>query len=411
MAKLKYKITPDQLDDYPRDPKTGEKISKLTFRDIIKIFEDVEKGVSKSYIAEQLKVERQTIYNILKRYEKPEIIKPEEEEEKRVRDISETKWFKELMMKQRDYWQKKDPSKGKLTSHGARIYLTAKQGFEMLNKKDPINWEDEDFERLWYAQPFCDEDGKIKFHKAVALRRIMSMIGKERLLSKYSTKGLKKVGEKKPWFLNDTEVIAIMKHIKEPDTLMLYSLGIQTGARISSLISVKSDDVSEDLGIVKMVEPKLERIGKHKIDRDVHREFLKLLNQYIVDYNLQGKRIFPYDDKVYRERLVKAGKALQEEFLALGIKFDKKTTPHILKHTFVSLASLHTVSLEVVSEITGTDPSTLKEFYHGVGKEKVRYELLGEESPYKPWHLFLKEDLLPKIKYYYDELKKKVKAV
>jgi hypothetical protein len=45
------------------------------------------------------------------------------------------------------------------------------------------------------------------------------------------------------------------------------------------------------------------------------------------------------------------------------------------------------------------------QYYSGAGMQKVRLELLGEGPIRKPWHLYLREDLIPLFKKRYEQIK------
>ena len=63
---------------------------------------------------------------------------------------------------------------------------------------------------------------------------------------------------------------------------------------------------------------------------------------------------------------------------------------HIFKHTFVTQGAFHDLSMESISEQTGTNPNTLRDFYVGVKERKLRHELLGEELDVLPYHEWVK---------------------
>jgi hypothetical protein len=44
------------------------------------------------------------------------------------------------------------------------------------------------------------------------------------------------------------------------------------------------------------------------------------------------------------------------------------------------------LSMESISEQTGTNPNTLRDFYVGVKEKKLRHELLGEKLDVLPYH-------------------------
>jgi len=68
------------------------------------------------------------------------------------------------------------------------------------------------------------------------------------------------------------------------------------------------------------------------------------------------------------------------------------------------LSSLHGFGLDDVSEQTGTDPDTLRKFYLGVGKKKLKAVILGKID-YIPWNDWVSKVLDPHWKTRYNQLK------
>ena len=52
--------------------------------------------------------------------------------------------------------------------------------------------------------------------------------------------------------------------------------------------------------------------------------------------------------------------------------------------------AFHDLSMESISEQTGTNPNTLRDFYVGVKEKKLRHELLGEKLDVLPYHEWVK---------------------
>lgn len=80
-----------------------------------------------------------------------------------------------------------------------------------------------------------------------------------------------------------------------------------------------------------------------------------------------------------------------------------------MKHTFVSLAGLHGFSLDNCAEQCGTDPTTIRDFYHGtlgVGLQKV---VTGVQT-FVPWRDWIRDFVNPLYTKRYNELMSKGKA-
>lgn len=180
--------------------------------------------------------------------------------------------------------------------------------------------------------------------------------------------------------------------------------------------------------MIQMYEPKVKKLE----ERYFANSTMNFIRTYIRDFNITGK-LFRQGrtlDALYEEarrRLFLAG-LNAGIFRVTGYKTQKivskgkvKTrrvpiyegkppSTHLLKHTFVSLASLHGFGLNDVAEQTGTDPSILKKYYLGVGKQKLKAVILGEYD-FVPWNKWIDEILVPHYRKRYAQLKPLMKTV
>lgn len=282
------------------------------------------------------------------------------------------------------------------------IYIaTGREAWKLLNKKDPITWTEEDYLKLWNYEGFQESStGLISFNRAVHLRKWMIHSKQFELPNRpaFTTKGLKgEKGVKKTHYLKTLdEMIRVISAIRYPDTLVMFRIGTECGARISSCLLTKPQDIDYSQGIIIMKEPKVSKIH----ERDFNKQTLDFVRRYIYDYNIQGNDfLFKRKAPFYNRDFHQAGKTAQ-------IDFDL-TSHEAMKHTFVSQASAHGVSLEAVSDQTGTDPNTLKEFYLGIGAQKRRHELLGEPYNVETYGAWIAK-LDPYYTQRYDQLKKEI---
>ena len=277
----------------------------------------------------------------------------------------------------------------------------------------------------------------------------------------WDTTGKKKIGGKKEDFLQDFELKAFVEHINEIDTLVLHRLGLEGGGRISSQL-LMGKTVNEtyrcqalwDLGFITMFEPKVEgsKTGG-KVKRFFVPETMAFFKRYVDDFNIigawfnrypseehnyqsyssniklaglragiwrfkhaqkeqpltEGEKIAP-NGQVYRLKAVVSNKKGTQTFRKQWVTEGKMTTTHItMKHTFVSLAGLHGFSLDNCAEQCGTDPTTIRDFYHGtlgVGLQKV---VVGERI-FVPWKDWIHDFVSPLYTKRYNELMNKGKA-
>jgi hypothetical protein len=316
--------------------------------------------------AKQFEVSDDTILSILKKWPKPI------EREPRTHELIPTSYeiFSEDPTVKKFMESKKRVKK-------AKDYLRI--GFEawrILNKKSPLGWTEDDFKTLWDHSDFQDlTTHSISFTNAVGLRQWMIHVGLYDAVNKpqFTTKGLKRAaGQKKTHYIGiENSLIDVINAINYPDTLMMFNIGIQCGARISSLKLIKPERIDYAGKSIHMTEPKLEHVGKGEVERDFIDATLQNLRQYIFDQEFKGnENIFPQSTEAINLDLKQAG-------VKAKLPFD--LTSHVaMKHTFVSFACNHGVSLDTVALQAHTDPSTLMAYYAGISKQKKRHELLGE---------------------------------
>jgi hypothetical protein len=278
----------------------------------------------------------------------------------------------------------------------------------------------------------------------------------------WDTTGKKNIGSKKDDYLQESELKAFVENINEIDTLVLHRLGVEGGGRISSQLLMGTTlpngyrcQAVWSQNKITMFEPKVEG---SKTGGRVARYFTPLtmafFKRYVDDFNLMGSwfQRFPSEDGNYQSfsASIKAAgfragiwrfkRAKQGEQLQQGEKLSqengrvyrlkpvndtkkgtvayrkqwltegKMTTSHtVMKHTFVSLAGLHGLSLDDCAEQCGTDPTTIKDFYHGTLGDKLRNAILGEQT-FEPWQKWIERFVNPLYTKRYNELMNKGKT-
>lgn len=270
----------------------------------------------------------------------------------------------------------------------------------LLDKKDPISWDIEDFRKLWNAEKFRDSmTGKIEYNNVVKFRKWMNAIGKDELcnLEEFETKGLKRPkGMRKQWYLEDHEITRLIENMDRADLLVSFTVALLSGGRISSIVKSRNSkgmrpmDIDEQNCGILMFEPK---INEYKL-RLFHPKVIELAKRYVNDYGIKPNEPMFFYESIMRTYLKRVS-------LKAGVSkiADMWGAWHITKHTFVTQGVYHGLSIEVVSEQAGTDPKTLLDFYAGMKEKKLRAELLGEKVEIEPFHLWsLRVIIEPAIK-------------
>lgn len=356
---------------------------------------------------------RPTIDKFLKMYPEGNPQKPKLTTPLFVEKYENTTCHKKIMQ------QYGDKSTGKLDGHGQRIDKVGLELFLMFNQTDPTTLEVDQFRIAKDDPRFIDrKTGAIDYNFLSPMRIIMVMAGIDpKRYPEFTTKGTKRPPQKKGWFLSESELLQFIYGINEVDTLVMCRIGFESGGRFSSTSEVTTDKIAYEMNMIEMYEPKVSQSEeRYFIDCTMH-----FVRQYIKDFNVIGK-LFRQPYKVYLDRLEQAGQRAKlfrytgqyENVVARihgkpvtfkrPIHEGKKTSTHLIKHTFVSLSSLHGFGLDDVSEQTGTDPDTLRKYYLGVGKKKLKGIILGKID-YVPWGQWVEKDLHPHWQKRYEQLK------
>jgi hypothetical protein len=277
----------------------------------------------------------------------------------------------------------------------------------------------------------------------------------------WDTTGKKNIGSKKDDYLQEAELKAFVENINEIDTLVLHRLSLEGGGRISSQLLMGQKMPNGYLcqafweqGAVNMFEPKVELSktgGKVKryfipVTMDFFKRYVedkKIIgawfkrydsmqqnhNSYSVSLRMAGLRagLWQYkiatktqtltegeklapDGRVYRLKPVVNNQKGTVDYHKQWLTEGKMTTSHTVgKHTFVSLAGLHGLSLDDCADQCGTDPTTIKDFYHGTLGDKRRAAILGEKT-FEPWKDWITRFVDPLYTNRYNELMKQTKG-
>jgi hypothetical protein len=211
----------------------------------------------------------------------------------------------------------------------------------------------------------------------------MRALGKHDLLQleEFSMRGLKRPKSRKSWCLEDANLVSLIKATKHHYLLLIEEIGVKSGGRISSVLGIRPLDCNFEKNVVLMFEPKVQ----DPIPRVLDQGCLSRIKRYIEEYQIApDKQLFPSYSTVR-----KALKAVAKEANIPQLASMRGAT-HIFKHTFVTQGAFHDLSTESISEQTGTNPNTIRDFYMGIKEKKLRHELLGEKLDVLPYHEWVK---------------------
>jgi len=362
--------------------KTLDEFVKLGGYDIVKYDRESNRWKGVSEAARVTKLHRDTVTRILKEHPTKPVTKilP-----KYYEQFEESTGYKRLEV---ELGQK---------SWFKNVKRVALEAFHFLGNKDPIYWTIEDVQKLRrdclkLRDPVTND---IHPNNATELRRAIGALNKYELLPALKMVPKEPAGKKLEWFLEEDDLIKLIHVISRPDTLLYLYTGITTGARHSGIVTVSPERIRAARGEMLIYEPK----RKEYVPKVIPQCVIDLLNQYIIDFKFKGdQKIFPASYFVYNTFLQRAGR---------NAGLTDTTSTHIIKHSFVSQASFHGVSLDIISKQTGTEESTLKKFYRAEDVRRVRHELRGEEYGIISFPEWVEKTLHPHFVARYKEIKDK----
>lgn len=277
-----------------------------------------------------------------------------------------------------------------------------REAWLLLNKKDPITWNKDDYQIIWESDKFFKKEyvgfsirdpnfNAVPEAVATAFHNLMKETDRHNLLPMFKGKKYPK-GGKIQWYLTDDDIITLTQNYTDNECLLMTLFGVNVGGRWSSLVTLKPSDLDHTEKAAVMYEQKV----KHVTYRYIYKPIYELIQRYIKEYNVQpDERLFTQSYDWYLRKMKEAGKN----------KITKTMGTHILKHTFVTQAHAHGVSAEIIVQQTGTDWGTLTKHYKGGDEAKAKHEIQGEKYDIVAFPDWL-NSLMPHFTAAYDRIKR-----
>lgn len=308
------------------------------------------------------KISRPTIYKLIALYPDGIVKKAKKIEPRYVQVFQETEAWRRL----KDY------------KYAKKIYTTFLTAWRLLKQKEPLDWTEDDMRSL--RKPIVDGQENplyipltkdIAPECAVALRRAFRELGLYHLEKPLVNVPKRPIGVRRQWFFENSEMAKLFKNVDDLDLLVFIVLDVQCGARPSSMVAMKVQDINYGKHYIHYFEPKT----KEYVPRFFIAETMSLLKRYISDMHLNfNQKLFSKPSRAYTDMLKKIGKEADIPKLVV-----KGAGAYLLRHTFATQASEHDVSMEVVmKQGNWKDAKTLLDHYMFVKTSKMRRELLGE---------------------------------
>jgi len=331
------------------------------------------KGISEA--ARQLKKSRPTIYEAVKYLQTLEHI----EKAKRIIPKYVEEWEQsETVQRMKNEWKKAPVQQ-------ERNLLYGRLAWKLLGKKDPADWDEEDYRKLWLNPDFQNPTtGEIRADISVALRNWMDLTKKFEFKSIFAAGDKGPKGAKRTHYLKTyDEMVAVINNIQFPDTLVGFRQGTESGARASSLFRTKPGDIDQTQAIINMYEPKVKKFEPRTFNDCT----INFIRKYIQEFNFdKNQPIYPRFQGT--NGLTNFNNDLKQAGEKAKIDFD--LTSHVgMKHTFVSQSSPRGLSMETIVAQTGTDPGTIRDYYLAIDQGKIRHEIRGEPYKEPTYHEFI----------------------
>lgn len=376
----------------------------LTKVQLIRLFELKDLGWTDTKIAEELGVTRQTVYNMVKKHPKG------------VYAVSRPKKVRPMYVD--NFYTCEDVVKilrpqmaGCDADRRSDILRVGMRSWLLLDQKTPSKWDKDDYLKLykgvwtseakmkrWRNWFVLKETGKVRPKVATLIRYWFMRVFKPDLFAReakttFTTKGLKaRAGKHISEYIPPDQMPDVIMRIPHIDTLCLFRIGVECGARMSSLLMIRRRHIMWDRDRINMYEPKVTTPAVRAFNSCT----MRFLKRYRDDFKIKDY-LFVRSNDSYNTDLKKVGKTL-------GLPFSL-TSHKAIKHTFVTQASYFGAPLEVVSMQSATDAGTLMKYYLGGIDRRVDQYLLGAKPPTIGYKGFI-ESLDVHYRKRYDQLKK-----
>jgi len=225
--------------------------------------------------------------------------------------------------------------------------------------RDVVNWRND---RLTNGFPGAKTHDKTKWqvtmhYYTIMLRRFFKWLG-----LKVKIPGVKKPPAKIE-ALSDEEVAALFSVAKKPRDKLILQLLLTTGLRSRELLELRVGDIDFNKGVIKIRGAKY---GKERLVT-APREVFELLEAWIKLNNL-GSR-----DKVFNISYQALYKMLKKLAVKAGVD-PVKVRPHILRHTFATMALRRGLSLPSLQRLLGHSDIRTTQVYLHITIEDVKRE-------------------------------------
>ena len=215
-------------------------------------------------------------------------------------------------------------------------------------------------------------------NKMQAIKSFCTFLVKRNYLSQNPFDGLEKpkLSRRLPEFLDEEEARELLQacisleqeyRSKKARDIAIIALFLFTGIRRRELLNLKLSDVNLERGNIKVSAKNKERlIPLNETVIDFLKEYLKIRPERNIDYFFVSthKRTKP---------LTEQGLADVFRDLRGRVKFKKKLSPQILRHTFCTLMLRNGVNLRDIQLLAGhSDISTTARFYLGCDEKQLK---------------------------------------
>jgi integrase/recombinase XerD len=242
-----------------------------------------------------------------------------------------------------------------------KTYMRHNKLFLDYTKKEPRDVNEEDI-RKYLAYVISDEKAA---PRSVALKKAALKFLYDELMKK-GIVNLKtpKIPKSNPSVLTKEEIKALIEAAPRDKTRLIMELIYSSGLRVSECVTLKVNDLDLNSKIINV------KSGKGNKDRItiLSDAVVAELRRYILTLDKNEQYLFP-NSKGSNLSVRNIQKLIQKAAIKAGIT--KKTSPHVLRHSFATHLLEDGTDIRLIQELLGHSQLSTTQIYTHVSREQL----------------------------------------
>lgn len=269
----------------------------------------------------------------------------------------------------------------RFSAHTVNAYFTDIRQFELFLAKSDLSLLSVTHHdiRSWMVEMFeAKADPRSLQRKLSSLRTLYKFFQRENILEENPTLQVKapKASKKLPVFIEDGQLNSLLDsdeifadNFTGRRDRVVIELLFGTGIRLAELITIKDTDINT-------YERSIKIFGKRSKERivPVNASLMKILNDYILEkaklehQNLSSSFIVTSEGKPAYAKLIYR---IVNKYLS-QISTNKKTSPHVLRHSFATSLLNKGADLNAIKELLGHSSLAATQVYTHISVERLK---------------------------------------